>query len=156
TWIASKLVGRWPSGAPLTLTPDRDDPTLASAKDFLYQRQDALGMRCPIGAHIRRTNPRDSLEPRPGSQDSLAVNRRHQILRRGRSYGPACPIPDVGASVLEHRDAMLDRGLHFICLNANIARQFEFVQASWVNNPQFGNLSDDVDPLIGRRGRFST
>jgi len=57
--------------------------------------------------------------------------------------------------VLARGDDGQERGLHFICLVANIARQFEFVQASWVNNPQFETLHDDVDPLIGRRGRFA-
>ena len=43
------------------------------------------------------------------------------------------------------------RGLHFIVLCANIVRQFEFVQHTWVNNPKFDGLYDDVDPLVGRR-----
>ncbi|HEX2134921.1 MAG TPA: hypothetical protein VHG30_03315 [Microvirga sp.] len=154
-WIAAKMVGRWPSGAPLTLAPDADDPKLANADDFAYHRTDARGAKCPIGAHIRRTNPRDSLDPRPGSLESLAVNRRHRLLRRGRTYGdPLVPGLNPGGIVARGNDGKR-RGLHFICLNANIARQFEFVQASWANNPQFGGLYDDVDPLIGRRGRFA-
>ena len=65
--LAAKMVGRWPSGAPLTLSPDADDPALAEANDFAYHEHDRRGTRCPIGSHIRRTNPRDSLDPRPGS-----------------------------------------------------------------------------------------
>jgi deferrochelatase/peroxidase EfeB len=42
-----------------------------------------------------------------------------------------------------------ERGLHFICLNSDIERQFEFVQQTWINNPVFGGLNGEVDPLIG-------
>jgi Dyp-type peroxidase family len=134
--VAAKLVGRWPSGAPLVLAPDHDDPALADANDFGYHNADPRGLACPIGAHIRRTNPRDSLEPDPGTEASTAINRRHRLLRRGRSYGEA------GSG---------ERGLHFVCLNANLARQFEFVQHTWVNNPTFNGLYDDADPVVGVR-----
>ena len=83
------MVGRWPGGAPLALAPDADDPALAEANDFAYHQDDRDGARCPIGAHIRRANPRDSLDPRPGTAKSWAINRRHRILRRGREYGQA-------------------------------------------------------------------
>ena len=42
-------------------------------------------------------------------------------------------------------------GLYFICLNANIARQFEFVQSAWLQSPKFGGLESERDPLIGNR-----
>jgi Dyp-type peroxidase family len=141
--LAAKMVGRWPSGAPLTLAPDADDPTLAEANDFAYHADDRRGTRCPIGSHIRRTNPRDSLDPRPGTSRSFKVNRRHRILRRGREYGPPLPIEQALAA-----DDSAERGLHFICLNANIQRQFEFVNHTWVNNPKFDRLYDDADPLV--------
>ncbi|MDQ3809271.1 MAG: peroxidase, partial [Chloroflexota bacterium] len=67
TWLASKMVGRWPSGAPLVLAPYEDDPSLASANDFMYHYLDELGLNCPIGAHVRRAHPRDSLDPAPGT-----------------------------------------------------------------------------------------
>ena len=69
--LASKMVGRWPSGAPLTLAPDADDPSLADANDFAYHELDPRGARCPVGSHIRRSHPRDSLDPRPGSERLL-------------------------------------------------------------------------------------
>jgi Dyp-type peroxidase family len=141
--LAAKMVGRWPSGAPLTLVPVADDPALAQANDFAYHEVDRRGTRCPIGSHIRRSNPRDSLDPRPGSADSFAINRRHRLLRRGREYGPPLPIDEALAG-----DDDADRGLHFICLNANIARQFEFVHHTWLNNPKFDGLYDDADPLF--------
>ena len=89
TRLAAKMVGRWPGGAPLALSPDRDDPALAEANDFGYFHEDPVGTGCPVGAHVRRTNPRDSLDPRPGTEKSLAINRRHRLLRRGREYGQA-------------------------------------------------------------------
>jgi Dyp-type peroxidase family len=152
--VASKMVGRWPGGAPLTLSPDGDDPSLAG-KDFVFHAADREGQACPVGAHIRRTNPRDSLDPRPGTAESLAVNKRHRLLRRGRTYGAPLDQSMQPAEFLAKGDDGAERGLHFICLAANIARQFEFIQASWANNPQFERLVDDVDPLIGRRGRFT-
>jgi deferrochelatase/peroxidase EfeB len=85
--LASKMVGRWPSGAPLVLAPDGDRPELSEENDFGYFATDGDGLRCPIAAHVRRSNPRDSLDPRPGSRESIEVANRHRLLRRGRQYG---------------------------------------------------------------------
>jgi Dyp-type peroxidase family len=145
TRLAAKMVGRWPNGAPLTRAPDHPVDDLADANDFGYA-DDAAGLGCPVGAHIRRTNPRDALDPESGPEQSLRSSNRHRLLRRGRAYGdPADPG---------------ERGIHFICLNANIARQFEFVQHTWLNNPKFAGLYDDTDPLVaphqGDAGRTFT
>jgi len=137
--LAAKFVGRWPSGAPLVLSPTKDDPSMADADDFGYFDQDPRGFACPIGAHIRRSNPRDSLGP--DAVKGLASANRHRILRRGRSYGHRLENPRV--------DDGAERGLHFICLNSDIERQFEFVQQTWINNPVFGGLHGEVDPVIG-------
>jgi Dyp-type peroxidase family len=134
--LGAKMVGRWPSGAPLSLAPAHDDASLANSNDFAYQANDPRGLACPIGSHVRRTNPRDSLEPQPGTEASVAINRRHRLLRRGRSYGS----PDSG-----------ECGVQFIVLNANLARQYEFVQHTWVNNPVFNQLENETDPLVGTR-----
>jgi deferrochelatase/peroxidase EfeB len=136
------MVGRWPSGAPLALAPDADDPSLKGANDFGYHELDPRGARCPVGSHIRRSHPRDSLDPRPGSSDSWAINRRHRILRRGREYGTSLTIEEAVAG-----GDTTERGLNFICLNANIQRQFEFINHTWLNNPKFGGLYDDADPV---------
>jgi Dyp-type peroxidase family len=144
TWLAAKMVGRWPSGAPLTLTPDVDNPALADANDFAYHHFDALGLACPIGAHVRRSHPRDSLDPDPGTERSVALDRKHRLLRRGREYGPQVVDPLADAPPDDP-----DRGLYFICLVANIARQFEFVQHTWLNNPKFGERYDEPDPVVG-------
>jgi Dyp-type peroxidase family len=158
-WLASKCVGRWPSGAPLALTPEEDDPRFAGRDDFMY-RSDPDGLACPFGAHVRRTNPRDLLKPYPRAQ-SLSMSEAHRLLRRGRAFGP----PLFDPSLLQNhagpaaRDALLDirddgraRGVHFFCVNASIRSQFEFVQQTWCNNPRFAGLRDNKDPVTGDHG----
>ncbi len=86
--LGAKIVGRWSSGAPLTLNP-HSDPAAPDGVDqhnnFSYADKDPDGFGCPVGAHIRRTNPRDSLFDNPAV--SLKTVNRHRIIRRGRSYG---------------------------------------------------------------------
>jgi Dyp-type peroxidase family len=137
--LAARIVGRWPGGAPLALA-GRDDPLLAGANDFSFA-DDPRGLRCPLGAHVRRCNPRDGLAPSPAA--SSDASRRHRLVRRGRPYGPPLP-PGRG-------DDGADRGLLFLALNADLRRQFEFVQQTWVNNPKFAGLADEDDPLAGAR-----
>ncbi len=133
-WMASKMIGRWPSGAPLTLAPDKDDLALAADDSriniFCYTETDSTGEGCPQGAHIRRTNPRDSLVP--NAQTSLTVVRRHRIMRRGR------PGAEDG-----------DAGIYFLVINADIENQFEFVQQTWLNSGKFDGLYANKDPLSG-------
>ncbi len=138
-WLASKCVGRWPSGAPLALAPERDDPALREANSFDYSA-DPHGFQCPIGAHIRKANPRDSLEP--DASASWKAVRRRRILRRGRSYGP--PLAPFESEAVRQ-----ERGLMFVCLNTNIRRQFEFIQQSWLNNEKFDGSYEDQDPIVG-------
>ena len=146
TRLAARMVGRWPSGAPLTRAPEADEPGLAEDNDFGYQAQDPHGLGCPLGAHVRRTNPRDSLPPKPGTQDSIDVGKRHRLLRRGRAYGAPVSPEEALAEDPGEPDR---RGLHFVALCADIARQFEFISHTWVMNPSFGGLLDDADPLLG-------
>ena len=133
--VAAKLVGRWRDGSPLVLRPDGPDPALGNdklrANDFRYG-DDPLGLRCPRGAHVRRTNPRDTL----GWEGRLTA--RHRILRRGMPYGP--PLPDGAADDGEAR------GLLFVCLQASIARQFEIVQSQWCNDGNAFGLGREADP----------
>lgn len=150
--LAAKMVGRWPSGAPLVKTPNADAPALSQDNDFLYYgSDDAYGFKCPVGAHIRRANPRDALDPEPGSARSIEVGKRHRILRRGRAYGAPVVKSMEPADVLTTDDSAGERGLHFLCFNSHIGRQFEFIQHTWVNNPKFDGLYEDDDPLIGDR-----
>jgi len=136
--LAAKFVGRWRSGAPLTLSPDRDDPALgadpARNNAFLYRAEDEKGLKCPIGSHIRRMNPRDAIV--------TGDVRLHRMVRRGTSYGPQLP-----EGVLEDDGA--DRGLCFVFVGANLARQFEFVQAQWINDGRAFGAPAEMDPLVG-------
>jgi Dyp-type peroxidase family len=149
--LASKLVGRWPSGTPLVLAPDKDNPNILDKNQFTYLPSDREGYACPVGAHIRRTNPRDSfLDGSP--EASFKTSSRHRILRRGAFYGePLFPLDnlDKGQVPLEIQDDGQPRGLHFVSINANIRRQFEFVQETWCNNPHFNGLYGNKDPIIG-------
>jgi hypothetical protein len=142
-WVASRMMGRWPSGAPLTMTPDRDDPRLFDRNDFLYD-DDPDGLACPFGAHVRRTNPRAVLKPYPRAE-SLSMSEAHRLLRRARVFGPP-PRPGL-------EDDGVARGIHFFCVNASIKSQFEFVQQTWCNNPRFSGLSVNKDPITGDNDR---
>jgi deferrochelatase/peroxidase EfeB len=144
--LAAKMVGRWPNGAPLVQHPDRE-PVVADmekANDFWY-KDDLAGDRCPVGAHIRRSNPRDGLYA--NRADSLIVSNRHRLLRRGRAYGaPLAPSLDPDDFLAVKGDSG-DRGLHFVCFNTDLARQFEFVQNTWINSMKFDGLYGDPDPI---------
>src|SRR3954469_6967543 len=137
--LAAKLMGRWRSGAPLTLCPDKDDPALGGdlqrANDFLYKEADPHGYRCPIGAHIRRMNPRDTAENM----------QRRKMIRRGGTYGPALP---EGA-----KDDGVERGIAAFIGCSSLIRQFEFAMNVWVNDPTFKGLANERDPIIGTQDR---
>lgn len=139
--LAAKMIGRWPSGAPLTLSPDHDDPALGADphrnNDFLYHKDDEHGFRCPAGAHIRRANPRDA--------SIIGEARMHRIIRRGTSYGP--PLPD---GVLDDDGA--DRGLIGVFICAHLERQFEFIKSEWVNDGNFIGYPGEQDPVAGHHG----
>jgi Dyp-type peroxidase family len=138
--LAAKMVGRWRSGAPLLLAPERDDPELGGDPQrndaFLYDADelDPEGLRCPLGAHGRRTNPRDTA-------GVLGVQ-RHRLLRGGSIYGPKLP---EDAS----EDDGVERGLFGIFMCADIERQFEFVHNIWINDGNFVGQGADRDPLVG-------
>ena len=119
--VEACLIGRWPDGSPLVLRPD--------------------GHHCPIGAHIRRANPRDALTL-SRQRTTRQLQSRHRMLRRSITYGP--PLggdePDVEQDV---------RGLLFMACVADLRRQFEFVQSQWLNDGNILHLGDDRDPLAG-------
>jgi Dyp-type peroxidase family len=146
--LASKMVGRWPSGAPITLCPHADKAGMEEENEFGYHENDLQGFNCPAGSHIRRTNPRDALQ---GSKvkSAMKISQRHRILRRGRNYGPPLAESMEAADLVSAPDDGQERGLLFICLNTNIARQFEFVQHTWADNTKFEGLYDDPDPILG-------
>jgi Dyp-type peroxidase family len=133
-WVGARLIGRTPNGDPLIPIPANASD---NKNEFLYYHQDRFGMACPIGAHIRRANPRDSLKPDPDT--SLRLSKMHRIIRRGRPYGERWS-PDKACSETE-------RGMLFIALNADIGGQFEMIQHSWLNNPHFAGQYAGTDPL---------
>lgn len=145
--LASKFVGRWPGGAPLSVCPMNDDPSYKDLNDFKFQDEDREGLKCPVGAHIRRSNPRDSIND--GDPTSIKVSNKHRILRRGRSYGAPLAASMKPEDIIQAENTGGNRGLYFICLNADIGRQFEFIQNFWINNPKFEGLYHDRDPLAG-------
>jgi len=158
-WLASRFVGRWPSGAPLVMTPDIDNPRLGDRDDFVY-KSDADGFACPLGAHVRRVHPRDVIKPY-GNEQSLSMSEAHRLLRRGRVFGPPLFDPlaldhpsssSAATTLTELRDDGEARGIHFFCVNASIRSQFEFVQQTWSNNPRFSGLHDNRDPVAGNSG----
>jgi Dyp-type peroxidase family len=137
--LSAKVVGRWPDGTPLAISPDQPlpgfDPSAAGANDFRYA-VDPGGRRCPVGAHVRRSNPRDGL----GFDGALSF--RHRLIRRGMPYGP--PLP-AGVTT----DDGTDRGLVFVCFQASISRQFEAVQMQWLGDGNIFGLGHDSDFLLG-------
>jgi Dyp-type peroxidase family len=144
--VAAKMMGRWRSGCPIDLSPDKDDPAIAAdpqrRNNFTYAG-DEEGRRCPLGAHLRRSNPRATLLKR-----ATAV-RRHRLIRRGVEYGP-----HLKEGVLE--DDGVDRGLVQLFIQADIERQFEFVQREWMKGGEFIGLDpNDQDPINGVGGEGS-
>ena len=171
--LAELMVGRTMDGQPLMGETesqidgvDRDDMAL---NGFTY-RDDPDGLRCPIGAHVRRSNPRNADLP-PGAatslvargirmlgfdaeglqQDRVASTRFHRLLRRGREYGARVSLADVLSNATSDETPDEENGIYFICLGASIARQFEFVQGAWLAGSRFGGLVSESDPLLGQR-----
>jgi len=96
----------------------------------------------------------DARDPKARAE-RIKLTNVHRIVRRGRIYGPPLHPSLDPAHMLE--DDGKARGLYFLCFNANLRRQFEFVQSSWIVNPNFAGLSDDPDPMLaaGREAPFN-
>lgn len=169
--LAANFVGRTQDGSPLvpggsaTIPGIGPDPADVARNGFTYD-DDPEGVRCPSGAHVRRSNPRNTDLPRPPGnpiahliatlglgphrfgEDLTSSTRFHRLLRRGREYGPGLPVADA-LQPAPPGDA--ERGLQFVCLGANLGRQFEFLQNAWLMNTKFDGLSGESDPLMGNR-----
>ena len=134
--LAAKMMGRWRSGAPLALSPERDDPVLGAdaTRRNNSLTDDPLGLKTPAGSHIRRANPRDA--------SVAGAVRLHRMIRRGTAYGP--PLPE---GILEDDGA--DRGIMFVFIGSHLKRQFEFVQSEWMNDGVFIGAPAERDPVSG-------
>ena len=174
--LASKMVGRWPGGAPLprSATAENEDlgndgfannyfqfaesspPPLSlrpeagySGDSFTLSTRDPSGATCPLSAHVRKVNPRDIITDQGNSQDVLT----RLILRRGIPFGPpysgelgAAP----GAAPLSTGEISPQRGLVFVSYQTSIENQFAFLQKNWANDPRFPNAAGGADPIIGQ------
>lgn len=146
--LAAKVCGRWRNGNPLELTPDGPGSPLPADRinDFTYvsadiSEDDTLGLKCPIGSHIRRNNPRNALVV---GTDST----HHRIVRRAMPYGPAYDpnAPDPSPP---------PRGLigHFI--NGSITNQFEFLMGQWDGTSTFVKSAVGPDPACPGNAVFN-
>lgn len=172
--LASSMVGRQRDGTPLVervvqpIEGIKTSGKQAVLNQFNFDN-DPHGQQCPVGSHIRRSNPRTGDFP-PGvtgllsrlvrifgfgrkhpGDDLIASTRFHRLLRRGRAYGEQLSEEEA----LKPEVQQVERGLHFICLVANISRQFEFVQNAWSMGAKFGGIQNETDPLLGNRQPLS-
>jgi Dyp-type peroxidase family len=166
--LAAAFVGRTQAGDPLVPLSQEKIPGIgqkqAPKNQFTFE-EDPTGARCPFGAHVRRANPRTSdyagrtngfgrlvaalgFGPKGFRDDLISSVRFHRILRRGREYGPGLSPPDAMHPAPANEE---ERGLHFVCLNANISRQFEFLQNAWIMNTKFSGMTRESDPVLGNR-----
>lgn len=169
--LASAFVGRRRNGDPLVPAAAAPIEGIEKAapgapqNNFTYAG-DPQGVLCPFGAHIRRANPRTGDSPAVPSgaigtvaamlgfgknafhDDLTSSVRFHRVLRRGREYGPGLSPQEARAPAPVDEPS---RGLRFVCLNANIARQFEFLQNAWISSDSFNGLIGESDPLLGDR-----
>jgi deferrochelatase/peroxidase EfeB len=149
--LAAKICGRWRNGVPLALSPDTDSPpggmTPEQMNNYEYVNADGSGdpkgLRCPVGAHMRRINPRG--QPVTGQNQPGGSNNTHRIIRRGMPYGPTYDSTKPYDGI--------ERGLLGYFINSSIENQYEFVLGHWVNDSEFAGAvrldPKSKDPMIG-------
>jgi deferrochelatase/peroxidase EfeB len=149
--LAAKICGRWRNGVPLALSPDTDSPPggipLDQLNNYEYVNTDGSGdpkgLRCPVGAHMRRINPRG--QPVIGQGQPGGSNNTHRLIRRGMPYGPNYDPKQPYDGI--------ERGLLGYFINASIENQYEFVLRQWVNDAEFAGAvrlhPKSKDPMIG-------
>jgi Dyp-type peroxidase family len=162
--VRAKIAGRWSSGIPLLAAPTWADHqkvmadyadciaiSLRKPRDSLEQQRlaeysklltgfrygdDIDGAKCPLGAHVRRANPRDMLDPQlSATQGASTLTNRRRIMRRG------APYVDPGG----------EKGIVFMAICASLFRQFEFIQQQWINYGLEFDAGNDTCPLVGNR-----
>ena len=134
--VAAKLMGRWRNGVPLVLSPDTPDAPIPNDQLNNFDYDDFNGVKCPLGAHIRRANPRQARIVQ------RSANHTRRLVRRGMPYGPAY-------DPAHPRDGVR-RGLlgNFIC--ANLIAQYEAIMYDWINlGLQDPRITSTNDPLVG-------
>jgi len=145
------LVGRWPSGAPIAISSEKDDTQLGTDdyknNSFNYSN-DPNGLKAPVISHIRKVNPRDQSTDLGGPSRTL----KKRIIRRGIPYGP--PFDRS-----KHDSFNSDRGLLFLSYQSSIKNQFEFLTKNWMNRPDRptnapspNNNDSGYDMLVGQNG----
>ncbi len=149
--LAAKMCGRWRNGVPLALSPETDSPPGGippeQLNNFEYVNPDGSGdpkgLRCPVGAHMRRANPRG--QPVTGQGQAGGSNVTHRLIRRGMPYGPTYDPTQPYDGI--------ERGLLGYFINSSIENQYEFVLSQWANNSEFAGAvrlhPKSKDPLIG-------
>src|SRR5215470_10334117 len=146
--VAAKLVGRWRSGAPLTLAPDVDNPSLGADphrnNNFNYAN-DPRGRQVPFGSHIRRMNPRDTELTR------LTDVNIHRLIRRGTTFGPP-----YDPNAMSEKDDEVPHGAIFLFMSAKAMATMEFLQQEWINDGNFIGIGEERDPIIGRQETDAT
>ena len=157
-YLAASMVGRQRDGKPL-ISQTTDDiagiENTDTLNQFIYDH-DLHGLQCPIGAHVRRSNPRTGDFPPETTgvvsrlfrtlgfkrsseyKEHVASSRFHRIVRRGRTFS-------------QHDSQAPQQGLQFICLAVNIMRQFEFIQSAWSISSAFAGSQEQRDPITGHR-----
>ena len=149
--LAAKMCGRWRNGVPLALSPDTKSPAgeipAEQLNNFEYVNADGSGdpkgLRCPVGAHMRRINPRG--QPVTGQGHPGGSNNTHRLIRRGLPYGPAYDPKQPYDGI--------ERGLLGYFINSNIENQYEFVLGEWMNKSEFAGAvrlpPKSRDPMVG-------
>lgn len=160
--FGAMCVGRWKDGTPIARSPLAPDPRIArdrrAAQSFFFSKDtrpvvwrnpdrepdtlpaatmDGDGQRCPLSAHVRKVNPRD--EGTDVGQGARTLRRR--IIRRGVTFGPSF-----------EKDPNAERGLLFVCYQASIADQFEFLWRVWSNGFNTPRADSGIDPVLGQNG----
>src|SRR3954467_14410910 len=148
--LAAKMCGRWRNGVPLALSPTTDSPPggipSAQLNNFEYVNSegsgDPKGLRCPVGAHMRRINPRG--QPVSGQGQPGGSNNTHRLIRRGLPYG---------RPMIRNNPTTIERGILGYFINSSIENQYEFVLGHWVNDSEFAGAvrlpPKSRDPMIG-------
>ncbi|MDJ0673878.1 MAG: Dyp-type peroxidase [Calothrix sp. MO_167.B42] len=141
------IVGRFADGTPVVNSKTPLGATQTNNFNYDEDPQE-FGLtpkpsKCPFHAHIRQTNPRGDtgrVESSPNFQQSLDTERKHRIARRAISYG----VQDL------NQEPTVGSGLLFLCFQANIENQFNFMQAKWANANNFVAVNVGFDPVIGQ------